>query len=434
MKKIMLFMLFTLTAIISFAQDDAPKEISLTPSERELVSSNNDFAFNLFRMAHGDKSQVLSPLSITYVLSLLKNGVTGLSKEEINNVLGFANASDEEINALCKKLVDGMNTLDNQTKVVSSNGIFVNYGYKVKDAFAEMADTYYNVVPETLDFFDPGTLDYINKWASDHTEEMIKQVLSEDEFNPLAASYLLNALYFKGEWTHHFDKSKTRPTDFDGGKATADMMYQESDFYYAKNELYQSVVLPYGNKSFQMIVFLPQKGKSIDDILASLDGSNWLSNNYDAAHVKLSFPRFEATTDIRLNDIMASLGMPRVFAYDEITEFCDAALHIGLMKQASKIRVDEEGTEAAAVTVVETRKGMNEIVFEANRPFLYVISEQSTGSILFIGQYCGETTAKIGNATPIKYKTEATYNLAGQRLVTIPEHGIYIKNGKKIIK
>ena len=434
MKKIMLFMLFTLTAIISFAQDDAPKEISLTPSERELVSSNNDFAFNLFRMAHGEKSQVLSPLSITYVLSLLKNGVTGLSKEEINSVLGFANASDEEINALCKKLVDGMNTLDNQTKVVSSNGIFVNYGYKVKDAFAEMADTYYNVVPETLDFFDPGTLDYINKWASDHTEEMIKQVLSEDEFNPLAASYLLNALYFKGEWTHHFDKSKTRPTDFDGGKATADMMYQESDFYYAKNELYQSVVLPYGNKSFQMIVFLPQKDKSIDDVLASLDGSNWLSNHYDAAHVKLSFPRFEATTNIRLNDIMASLGMPRVFAYDEITEFCDAALHIGLMKQASKIRVDEEGTEAAAVTVVETRKGMNEIVFEANRPFLYVISEQSTGSILFIGQYCGETTAKIRNASSIQYKTEATYNLAGQRLMTVPEHGIYIKNGKKIIK
>ena len=434
MKKIMLFLLFTLTAMISFAQDDDPKEIKLTPSECELVSSNNDFAFNLFRMAHGEKSQVLSPLSITYVLSLLKNGVTGLSKEEINNVLGFANASDEEINVLCKKLVDGMNTLDNQTKVVSSNGIFVNYGYKVNDAFAEMADTYYNVVPETLDFFDPGTLDYINKWASDHTEEMIKQVLSKDEFNPLAASYLLNALYFKGEWTHHFDKSKTRPTDFDGGKATADMMFQESDFYYAKNELYQSVVLPYGNKSFQMIVFLPQKGKSIDDVLASLDGSNWLSNHYDAAHVKLSFPRFEATTDIRLNDIMASLGMPRVFAYDEITEFCDAALHIGLMKQASKIRVDEEGTEAAAVTVVETRKGMNEIVFEANRPFLYVISEQSTGSILFIGQYCGETTAHIGNASSTPYETEATYNLAGQRLMTIPEHGIYIKNGKKIIK
>ena len=104
------------------------------------------------------------------------------------------------------------------------------------------------------------------------------------------------------------------------------------------------------------------------------------------------------------------------------------------MKQASKIRVDEEGTEAAAVTVVETRKGMNEIVFEANRPFLYVISEQSTGSILFIGQYCGETTAQIGNTASTPYKTEATYNLAGQRLMTVPEHGIYIKNGKKIIK
>lgn len=432
MKKIMFFMVFTLSAMMCVAQDDTPKEISLTSSERELISSNNDFAFNLFRKAHDEKSQVLSPLSITYVLSMLKNGVTGLSKEEINNVLGFANASDEEINVLCKKLVDGMNTLDNQTKVVSSNGIFVNYGYKVKDAFAEMADSYYSVVPETLDFFDAGTLDYINKWASDHTEDMIKEVLTEDEFNPLAASYLLNALYFRGDWTHHFDKSKTRPMDFDKGKATADMMFQESDFYYFENELYQSIMLPYGNMAFQMTVFLPQKGKSIDDVLASLDGSNWLSNHYDAAHVKLSFPRFEATTNIRLNDIMASLGMPRVFAYDEITEFCDAALHIGLMKQASKIRVDEEGTEAAAVTVVETRKGMSNVDFEANRPFLYIINEQSTGSILFIGQYCGETTANITNATTTQYKTDAIYNLAGQRLITVPEHGIYIKNGKKI--
>ena len=290
MKKIMLFMLFTLTAMISFAQDDTPKEIKLTTYERELVSSNNDFAFNLFRMAHGEKSQVLSPLSITYVLSLLKNGVTGLSKEEINNVLGFANASDEEINALCKKLVDGMNTLDNQTKVVSSNGIFVNYGYKVKDAFAEMADSYYSVVPETLDFFDAGTLDYINKWASDHTEDMIKEVLTEDEFNPLAASYLLNALYFRGDWTHHFDKSKTRPMDFDKGKATADMMFQESDFYYFENELYQSIMLPYGNMAFQMTVFLPQKGKSIDDVLASLDGSNWLSKPLRRRTCQVEFP------------------------------------------------------------------------------------------------------------------------------------------------
>ena len=165
-------------------------DIKLTPKEAQLVSHNNDFAFNLFRAsAETGKSQILSPLSITYALGLLNNGAAGDTQKQINEVLGFSASGVNDINTFCHKLLTQSPQLDELTKVMIANTIFVNKNYQLKDDFVNTAKQFYDATPETRDFHDGKTLDVINQWASDHTEKMIEEILNEQSFRPDAVSY-----------------------------------------------------------------------------------------------------------------------------------------------------------------------------------------------------------------------------------------------------
>ena len=388
---------------------NAPKEIELTDGERQLIASNNDFAFNLFRKARGEESKVLSPLSITYALGMLNNGAAGQTQQEISQTLGFGEAGADAINAFCQKMLKEAETLDEKTKSLIANTIFVNegLGYRLQDDFVKKANDYYDAQPQDRDFGDGETMDVINQWASDHTEGMIPKVLDEITFNPLAVSYLLNALYFKGAWSDPFDKAETKDEPFGGGETVPMMHKPYTEFKYTENNLYQAVNLPYGNGAYQMSVFLPREGKTIGDVLDALNGSNWQ---------------------------VTALGMPTAFtsgAY--FPYFCNAPVFISNMFQAAKIKLDEQGTEAAAVTTVVS--GATSITptaeFHANRPFLYIISEQSTGVIFFIGQYMGEiTTAIVSPRIQDLTEDDAIYNLSGQK-VNGSYKGLVIQNGKK---
>ena len=382
-------------------QTEVPNErkyISLTEQEELLVKGNNNFAFNLFRKANNDKSQILSPLSITYALGMLNNGATGKTQQEINTALGFGDAGADAINAFCKKLLEEAPTLDNETQVLIGNTIYTNKGYTLKPKFVNTAKDFYDATPESRDFHDGKTLGVINQWASDHTNGMITKVLDEDTFDPNAVSYLLNAIYFKGTWTDKFIKSQTKEELFNK-KDKVMMMQQEHSFLYADNDLYQSVRLPYGNGAYFMTVLLPHKDKSVNEVLNSLNSGSWRSNNRQMHEciVDLKLPRFETSTDMELNEIMQKLGISKAFTNAaEFNNFCDKSTYIGLMKQVAKIKLDEEGTEAAAVTVIgsklasaSTRKP-ERVEFHADRTFLYVITEGSTGAIFFIGKYTGK--------------------------------------------
>ena len=429
-----------------YASDfDAPKEIELAEGERKLIESNNDFAFNLFRKARIDTSCVLSPLSITYALGMLNNGADGQTLKEINQTLGFGEAGADAINAFCQKMLKEANTLDPETKALIANTIFVNegLGYRLQEGFIDKANTYYSAQPQNRDFADGETMDVINQWASDHTEGMIPEVLNEDTFKPIAVSYLLNALYFKGMWSSPFKKEMTTNESFGGGKEVPMMHKMGQDFQYAENDLYQAIRLPYGNGAYEMTVFLPREGKTIGDVLDTLNGSNWQFDSWPT-EVDLKLPRFETDTNQNLVKTMSDLGMPTAFGeYADFPHFCNVPVFISNMFQVAKIKLDEEGTEAAAVTVIQmdwTGMPSPPKPFHANRPFLYVISEQSTGAIFFIGQYTGGVTADFGTgivATKTEPKTGANnliYNLSGQRLSKEPAHGLYIKNGKVMIK
>ena len=255
------------------SETDEPKEITLSEAERELVSGNNGFAYDLFEKAKGDESLILSPLSITYALGMMNNGATGATQQEINQMLGFGEAGADAINNFCHKLMTETGTLDELTRVNIANNIYMNTlrgDVQMTELFEQKAHDYYDVTPEFRDFSQQETVDAINQWASDNTEGMIDKVISAEDMDPDFISYLLNAIYFKGEWTAKFDPEKTVKMPFDGGKATADMMRQQGEFLYYDNDVYQSVILPYGNKAYQMTVYLPRQDKSISDVIANL--------------------------------------------------------------------------------------------------------------------------------------------------------------------
>lgn len=422
----------------------APKEIELAEGEQELINSNNGFAFNLFRKARGEKSKILSPLSVTFALGMLNNSAEGQTLQEINQTLGFGEAGADAINAFCQKMLKESNTLDEKTKALIANTIFVNEGcgYRLQEGFVDKVNTYYDAQPQNRDFYDGETMDVINQWASDHTMGMIPKVLNEKTFKPYSISYLLNALYFKGIWSSPFRKENTQDEPFGGGDEVP-MMHMEKSIGYAENDLYQTVRLPYGNGAYRMDIFLPREDKTVGEVLETLSGSNW-QQKYQNTLIDLKLPRFETSTNQPLVQVMAELGMPTAFTEEaEFPYFCNAPCCISDMFQVAKIKLDEEGTEAAAVTVIGVETTSMPPVptsFHANRPFLYVISEQSTDAIFFIGQYTGSVTADIRSGiigTKAEPRTDANnliYNLSGQRMSQEPARGLYIKNGKVMIK
>ena len=356
-------------------------------------------------------NNILSPISIIYALGMLNNGATGETQQQINKVLGFADTGAEGINAFCRKMLSRAVCLDPDTKLNIANNIYFNSskGLTLNPVFLQLAKENYEAEPDIRDFHDGLTMDVINQWCSDHTEKMIEKVLNEGSFNPSAVSYLLNAIYFKGNWETKFEEENTveepfgEPVDFGQYgdlRPIVPMMHQTGSYLYWENDLCQAVMLPYGNESFVINILLPREGKRICDVLESLTASSWTEQYVwrgESAIVDLKLPRFEADTDINLKGIMSRLGMPKAFTNAaEFPNFCDTETFIGMMKQVAKIKVNESGTEAAAVTII----GMDYsyagpepepryVTFHATRPFLYVIRDQTSGAILFIGQYTG---------------------------------------------
>lgn len=207
MKQIYLFILAAFLACQSTnaqAQDgntdyyEEPKFLNLTQEEQACANACNDFTFRLFRASKEEENIVLSPLSVTYALSMLNNGASGETREEIKRALGFGDKEVADINAFCLKMMTDCATLDNRVKLLISNTVFMNKGYMLKPSFVETVKHFYDATPETRDFHDGLTMDAINQWASDHTEGMIPKVLDKNSFDPDAVSYLMNAIYFCG--------------------------------------------------------------------------------------------------------------------------------------------------------------------------------------------------------------------------------------------
>jgi len=404
MKKTLLCFGAAFMLLLSCQSDDPTptpndrKDIPLTRSELEMTALGNVFAFNFFKtVTENEKEEnvFISPLSASLALSMTANGGADTTLEEMKTTLGFKDYSLEEMNGYYKKLVNGLLTVDNSTTLGIANSIWIKEGFKVKQPFVDVNKDMYDAEVRNLNFSSPQAVSTINGWCSDKTNKRITKVL--EFISPDARMFLINALYFKGVWKNKFDKGSTVSEEFTsvfGQKNTVDMMHQECSIPYTSEVGLQVAELPYGNEAFSMVVLLPGDGQGIDNLMEQLTPENWekWTSRLSSRTIDIKLPKFKLEYSRELIEDLKMMGMKVPFdsGLANFSNMSDADLFIGLVKQDTFVEVNEEGTEAAAVTVVGmdyTSAGPSQpIYFHVNRPFIYVIKEKSTGAILFMGK------------------------------------------------
>lgn len=381
--------------------DNTYTPISLSTKQSGYVTAGNSFAGRLiervdaYAETEGDDNWFISPLSLQIDLGMLLNGAQGETVTELCNLLGYGAGETAEINAFSKLLLEKLPTIDKKTNVALANAIFYNKDEKIKKAYKDAVSSNYFAYLEALDFSKNSSAKTINDWCSKQTKGLVPKVI--DEVDPGYMAFLINALYFKSEWANKFPKGSTSNESFtreDNATRQVKMMKLDGKkFEYGENDVCQSVRLPYGNGAYGMIVLLPKKGSTVRDIAAALGKEGRIPFGSEA-EVDLWLPRFESKYHIRLNDVLEQMGMVRSFTgAADFQAMFDTPSHVDFVQQDTAIQVDEEGTEAAAVTVIATRKNGTgpapKVVFHADHPFLYLITETSTGAVLFAGKFNG---------------------------------------------
>ena len=378
-----------------------PEFMVLSDAQYDLVKRNNNFALNLFSEMKGVGSNVVSPMSVTYLMAMLANGAEASTREEIMDAIGAKDFDIDEMNAFYAYLIRRAKTADKQTALNIANYIALNKEFKLKKKFAStIADSYQGAV-ESLDFTNPESTKRINGWCSEHTNNMIPTII--DQVEPSAVAYILNAIYFNGTWTDKFDKNNTKKEQFNGYTRDimyVDMMHRNAKYYYTSNDVYSAVTLPYGSGAYSMTVILPNEGKFITDLTRTLNADTIASlrRNMEECLVDLKLPRFTTEMKLPLKGIVAKLGAPSMFdaTRAEFSSFANGNVYVSEMLQKAKIEVSEEGTKAAAVTMGMVKltsmrpQEPRRVDFHCDRPFVYMIQDNYTGAILFMGQFTGK--------------------------------------------
>lgn len=372
----------------------------LTDEQRSAIRSGNEFAINLFKTQTDMSNNVISPLSVSYLMGMLANGAEGNTQKEILKTLGVGDLSLQTLNETYRAVLNTASAHDESTTINIANCVAIDKKFKVKDSFTNIVSSMYDASIENIDFASPKAVNVINGWCDKQTKGMIPKII--DKLSSGDVAVLMNAIYFDGTWTNKFEKSQTKEENFQG--YTRDikrvkMMRQEDKFFYTSQDKFEAIELPYGNRSYSMTVLMPKAGVSISEMMESLDAKKMehLNADMEKCIVDLKLPKFTISTSLSLNDPISKLGAPSVFSPSEanFSNMSDASVYISKMLQKAKIEVSEEGTKAAAVTmgmVALTSLHPNEprkVKFYANRPFVYVITEQQSGAIFFIGQYLG---------------------------------------------
>lgn len=372
--------------------------LELNATEKEMAAQQGDFAstlsFGLYRQLGGKTDNwLVSPFSLQCALGMLSNGAAEDTRDEILHTLGLSQYSQEEVNAYFKKLIEGLHTVNSAITVKTANSVWGNAGVPLKEDFQKTNIENYAATVSQLDFSDPSAVDKINAWCNQTTEGLIPSIL--DEVNPTATVYLLNSLYFKARWESEFSPEKTQEGNFttsSGKVIKAHFMQAKRMAAYVKNEWFTSTSLSYQNDSYVMRLILPQPEISIDQVLQALsesDGNLW--KNVVLADINLKMPRFTLENKLDLVSTLQALGMNKAFTNEaDFSSMSDVATYISLVQQATRLKVDEEGSEGAAVTVIEgdlmSPLPEEKVDFFLDRPFLFQILEPATGTVLFMGQ------------------------------------------------
>lgn len=374
-----------------------PVPINLTANQIALVGSENSFAFDIFgRIADNSGTSnniIISPLSISVALAMTLNGANGETLDAMLQTLKVEGLSPDEINKSYKDLTEALLSVDKRVLISIANSVWTEDEFTVKKAFIDILTKYYNAEAGSFDIDDPNAHLKINQWIEEKTNNLITNMLEKLQDNDVML--LVNAIYFKGKWKYQFDGSNTTSMPFyksDGASVTVPMMKQTNKFKAYTGQDFILAEFPYGQGNFVMDVILPDPQKSLEDFSDSFTESNfnnWVSQ-LNEREINLSFPRFKYGFKKKLKDILSDMGMAVAFTdaadFSNISDTYD--LLINEVTHQAFIETNEEGTEAAAATVVEvglTSIGEQPLVLKLDHPFIYLIREISTNSILFMG-------------------------------------------------
>ncbi len=383
-----------------------PRSLSL--SEARLVEAGNDFAFRLLNEIHqGDPSSNLfvAPLSASMALGMTLNGAQGNTYDQMRGTLGFGEMGLGDINQGYLDLLDLLTGLDPEVELGIGNSIWYREGFPIRPDFLTRTQTFFKAEVRGLDFSDPGAPGIINGWVRDQTNGKIREII-DDPIDWATVMFLINATYFKAKWSTRFPKSNTAQAEFtreNGTTGTVPLMELTDTLGYGETDEYQVVDLPYGGRAFSMTVLLPKPGHTVHELVGSLNPDSW-QTMVEGLHSKegtVQLPRFRMEWEKVLNETLKGMGMVDAFSPSQadFSGISDIARQVGLfvskVKQKSYVDVDEEGTEAAAVTVVEVSLTSmpDRFHFRADRPFLFVIRERFSNTILFAGAFMTPPTA-----------------------------------------
>jgi len=377
----------------------APEILESSPSAK-ISTAHNYFGFNILQklLVAGKETNIfISPSSIYLALSMTYNGASGETKEAMSDTLGIKGVSNDEVNKANASLIKIIQNPDPQVQIAIANSIWTKKGETFNSDFLTVNQKYYGAKIESLDFTDSKTVGIINGWVSENTRGKIPSII-QPPIPPDMVMYLINAIYFKGTWTVEFDKKLTSDRPFtlnDGTAINHPMMWQKGDFLYLENDQFQAVNLPYGkNKRLGMFVFLPKE--KLEDFTKQLTNENWQKwlTEFKEKEGTVILPKFKLEYENNLNSALKSLGM--TVAFDSQADFSKMRanplqkdLFISEVIHKTYVDVNEEGTEAAAVTEVgmkATAARPDETFFmEVNKPFYFAIVDRETSELLFMG-------------------------------------------------
>ena len=369
---------------------------SLSVHEQAVVEAGNRFAVDLLRQVHEaapDSTVFLSPLSASMALGMTMNGAAGDTRSQMQEMLGFGELSAEEINGAYRDLIELLRGLDPRVELDLANAIFHRNEFIMEEPFLEVVRTYFDATVEGLDFDDPGAADHMNAWVREATGDRIEGIV-EPPIDPLTMAFLMNAIYFKGDWTKEFDASDTYTGPFhltDGSTRDVRLMTKDDTLAYRVGNGWHAVEMAYGGGAWAMTVAVPTGTEGLETLMGDLETLLDPDAVWEERVMTVHLPRFELDRGRTLNDDLKALGMVDAFGAADFTPMYRHALEAGLyvkeVKQKTFLKVDEIGTEAAAVTSVEIGVvcacGPPEL--RADRPFLLAIRERLSGTVLFAG-------------------------------------------------
>ncbi len=400
MKHLLILSLAAAFVLASCSDDGAGPEQptplrSLTEAEKTVARSNTDFSFSLFRQtitAEPGNNVFISPLSVSMALGMTLNGAAGETRAAMKDALELQGLSEQEINEAFQGLIELLRDTDPRVTLRIANSIWGREGYPILQEFIDTNVKYFGAEVQSLDFNDPQSVNVINDWVSNATESRIPEIV-DPPIPPEVMLYLINAVYFKGSWTAQFDPEDTHDGTFtarSGAKQTVPMMTRDGNMRHYVDERLEMVDLPYGWDRYSMAVILPRGERSLAETVETLseDWDGQLEKLVDT-DMTLELPRFTLEYEVGLKDILTTMGMGIAFegGRADFTGINPAGdLFISRVKHKTFVEVNEEGTEAAAATSVEVGLTSVPPVMRVNRPFIFLIHERHSNTILFIGQ------------------------------------------------